>query len=265
MRKQTLLKAFSLERVGLLMRNRLLDDLTALLIGLAVVAGFNVLCLILRQPALFNASSGRAGESAWSMAIALGGVLLAGRAFHQMHDGRGGSDWILLPATPLEKYVAAFASYAVAYPILASVAAFALSAVLEGLTLVLGAPRSGIFNPIAGLSYEDFEAYLIFTSFALAASARFAKLPLVKTAAIAMGWGIAYALVGTLGLLLLTPEGRAVLVDYHTPVNLHFGPGHPDEPVLGWILRVSVWMSFFFAVAYGYLRVSEKEAVDEVQ
>lgn len=265
MRKQTLLKAFSLERVGLLMRNRFLDDLTALLIGLAVVAGFNVLCLILRQPGFFNASSGRAGESAWSMAIALGGVLLAGRAFHQMHDGRGGSDWILLPATPLEKYLAAFSSYVIAYPILASIAALALSAALEGLAFVLRAPRSGIFNPVGGLSFEDVEAYLVFTSFALAASARFAKLPLVKTAAIATGWCIACALVGTLGLLLLTPEGRAALVDFHTPINLHFGPGHPDEHVLGWILRISIWISCVFAVAYGYLRVSEKEAVDEVQ
>jgi hypothetical protein len=265
MKTETLSKPFSLERVGLLMRNRLFEDVNAIAIVIGVSAGLNVLSLIMGKSALFNRPLNGSGQTIWFMFICLGGILLAGRAFQQMHNGRGGSDWLLLPATPLEKYTAAFASYVVAYPLLASLVAFGLSAVLEGLAFLFNAPRGVIFNPLIGLDEYSITGYVIFASFALAASARFAKLPLVKTAAIAIAWGIAFGLVFMGGLVVFTPEGRTMMTHHHAFLDLHYGPGRGQEPILEWIMRISCYVSGIFAIAYGYFRVAEKEAIDEVQ
>ncbi len=265
MRRETLLKPFSLERAGLLIRNRFLEDLNAVLIAAGVILGINALSLILGRPALFNRPFGDPGESVWSALVGLGGLLLAGRAFLQMHNGRGGSDWLLLPASPLEKYLAAFASYALAWPVLASLAAWGLSAVLEGLAILLKAPGGMIWMPLAGMEASDAIGYVVFASFALAASARFPKLALIKGGAAATAWVLAFSLLVLGGLLIFTPEGREILAARGGALNIECRSLEAREPALKWLARISGWVSGAFAIAYGYFRVREKEAVDEVQ
>lgn len=160
MNDTTVRTPFSPERVALLARNRLLEDLSPFLIALGALAGLNVLSILLGGAAFLNHPSRHSGESGWAFLIWLGGVLLAGRAFSQMHNGRGGSDWILLPATSFEKYAAAFVSYVVVYPLAAALAASGLSAILEGLAALLKASPGVVFNPLAGLDEGSVFGYL---------------------------------------------------------------------------------------------------------
>ena len=265
MNNDTVKKPFSFERVALLARNRLLEDLAPFLIALGAIAGLNILSLILGGTAFFNRAAPNSDETAWSFLIWLGGVLLAGRAFAQMHNGRGGSDWILLPATPLEKYSAAFVSYLIVYPVLAVLAAVGLSAVLEGLAIVLKAYRGTVFNPLAGMDEGSFFGYIFFVTASLAASARFGKLSLVKAGALFAVWGAVLAILLVFGLLVSTPEGRAALANRQ--FSFRFKPDFDPSahPVLIWLGRSWGWFSCAAAAVYGYFRVAEKEAVDEVQ
>ena len=263
MRPEILDKKFSLERVGLLMRNRAMEDLGAFLIVAGVCAANNILSLIFSDTAAFNHPFSSHGETIWCMIIVLGGLLYAGRAFRAMHDGRGGADWILLPATPLEKYVAAFASYVLFYPVLASLAAFGLSAAFEGVARALHGASGVIFNPLIGLSLSGVAGYATLASLALAASARFSKIPLVKAAALASAWGVVLGLFFLGGLLVFTPEGREVLARHHR--DFQFASNPEEEPLLTWLFRAFAAATGVFAVTYGYFRVAEKEAADEVQ
>ncbi len=265
MNDTTVRTPFSPERVALLARNRLLEDLSPFLIALGALAGLNVLSILLGGAAFLNHPSRHSGESGWAFLIWLGGVLLAGRAFSQMHNGRGGSDWILLPATSFEKYAAAFVSYVVVYPLAAALAASGLSAVLEGLAALLKASPGVVFNPLAGLDEGSVFGYLFFVTASLAASARFGKLSLVKAGALFSAWAAFLGFLFVLGMLLSTPEGREALGNRHFSYRFRPDFDPASEPVLIWVFRAWGWFSWAAAAVYGYFRVAEKEAVDEVQ
>lgn len=268
MRHETIMKGFSFERLALLMRNRFLDDLNAFLVSIAAVVGINLLSILMNKAAVFNSMGGGANASPWAAMISVGGVLLAGRAFLSMHNGRGGSDWILLPASPLEKYLAAFLSYLLLYPVAASLASFALSAVFEGFALAFSAPAGAIFDPASLANEGALTAYAFFVCFALAASARFAKLPLVKVGALGAAWGIAFMFLFMVGLAVATPEGREALAHRRLvleSIEFDISSGGVRETALTWLLRASFYVSILFAAVYGYFRIAEKESVDEVQ
>lgn len=265
MNTATVQKPFSFERLALLTRNRLLEDLSPFLIALGAVAGLNLLSLILGGAAFFDHPSRHSGQTAWSFLIWLGGVFLAGRAFAQMHNGRGGSDWILLPATPFEKYAAALVSYLVVYPVAAALAATGLSATLEGLAILLRGSRGVIFNPLTGLDERSLFGYFFFVTASLAASARFGKLSLVKAGALFAAWGAVLGFLFVFGLLVMTPEGREALAHRHFSYRFHPDFDPASQPVLLWLGRAWGWFSWAAAAVYGYFRVAEKEAVDEVQ
>jgi hypothetical protein len=249
-------RRFSAERFVLLLRNRLLDDAPAFAVASAAVFGFKLLALVV----------GHAPPSdGWPLLIGIGGVLLAGRAFERMHDGRGASDWLLLPASPLEKYAAAFAAYLAVYPVVAVAAAALLSALLSVAALLLGSGGAGLWNPLAAKARHGWESYFLLAVFALAGSARFRKIPLVKTAAVGIAWMVLLGALGMGLLFFLNGHGRPIFVPHgRFPMR---GIDLPPEKaaVLEYLSTGTRAAAFVLAAAYGYFRVAEKEAVDEVQ
>ena len=155
MTKETLRSPFSPARVALLVRNRALEDFPALAIGAGILAGINLLFIILGGRTLMNESG---GES-WTFMISMAGFLLAGSAFKGMHDGRSGTDWLLLPATSLEKYSAGMFTYLVLYPVAAAIAATGLSALLSLAELVAGGKGGHIWNPLRSMGIDGWINY----------------------------------------------------------------------------------------------------------
>lgn len=262
-------KKFSLERVALLIRNRAYDDAPGLGIGLAILFGLNLLTILIGRTAFMNESP----HEFYGAVIIGAGLLLSSFAFRGMHSGKSGTDWLLLPATPLEKYVAALASYLAAFPIAASVALVGLSAVLSLIERLAGGDGSSAWNPLTAGTARDYGEYAIMALVFMAGSAAFRRRAFLKTAALGLAFMIACAFLCLFGLWLVggvhIGDGVSIQID-GTMTRFASVDGKVDEATLERAATrlVDVVRLVFlpiFAAAFGYLRVVEKEARDEVQ
>lgn len=264
MTKETLGRPFSAARTALLIRNRAYEDFPAIAIGAGILAGINLLSVTIGGRAVMNDSGGQS----WALAISLAGILLAGSAFKGMHDGRSGTDWILLPATNLEKYAAALISYIVILPLAAGAAATGLSALLSLAESLAGGPGGRIWNPLL-TGFGGWIDYAICALVLAAGSAAFRKRAIIKT----FGLMIAYVLVAAgilLAAVLFVRNARGLPVpgfvfnhgDISVTGDLSIGAQPAVDTILGIVRYALVPV---FALLYGFFRVAEKEARDEVQ
>lgn len=258
---------FSFPRLGALIMNRVYEDAPAFAVACAAIIGFNLLPLPFGSPPFFN--QGKA--EIWPLLIFLGGLFLAGRAFSRMHDGRAGSDWLLTPASSFEKYLAAAISYLLMYPLAATIAAWAISLTLAGIGMLVGTGGGRAWNPLSIDMLSGSFRYMLVAAFAMAGSARFRKLPLVKSAALVFAFTVFLGFVFMGGLAFFTEEGRNVVfrdghLTFHGDMRL-YGKELPQnkEAMLEIVGDILYYVSFAFAVLFGYFRVAEKEATDEVQ
>jgi len=250
-------------RTMLLIRERLYEDGPALAIGAGAIFALNLLSIAMGSTPFMN---GARSGFLWSAVVFVGALFLAAKAFSPMHGGRSGTEWLLLPASALEKYLAIFLSYGILYPILASLGGFVLSALLALVGSIVGVGGGIIWNPLAGASLERGLSFLFCLSFALAGSARFRKLPLLKTGATLFTFGIALSFLFLLLFLFVTPEGRLALANHHFSVN--FGTLSIDEgttELAKWLGRFFIAVSVVLSNLYALFLVEEKEAKDEVQ
>jgi hypothetical protein len=265
MTKQTLRKTFSLERTALLARNRALEDFPALAIGTGIVLGLNLLSLVIGGKAAMNNSDGQS----WTFVISLAGILLASSAFRGMHDGRAGTDWILLPATGLEKYAAAIVSYLVILPIAASIVAVALSALLSLIGLILVGTGGQIWNPLAEFGLKGWIDYATACLVLAAGSAAFRKRALIKT----FGTVVLFLLAASAILIVLmyfvrraaglpVPDISFLRGSFNIDGDFSFDTPASVDAILGVIRYALIPVAALF---FGYFRVAEKEARDEVQ
>lgn len=265
MTKATLSTPFSAARVALLCRNRALEDLPALGIGAGVLVGINLLTLLFAGRTSMNDADGQS----WTFAIMLAGFILASAAFRGMHDGRGGTDWILLPASGAEKYVAALFSYLFAYPIAASIAAMALSAILSLIELAAGGPGGNIWNPIAAIGLKGWANYAIAALVLAVGSAAFRKRALIKTIGVVVAYSLAAAGIFFLAVFIVRdlrglPSFSFIASHGGFRVDGDFNWKAP--PAVDVLLNIWCYAVLpIAALAYGYFRVAEKEALDEVQ
>lgn len=259
----------ALDRWSHLLVHRLIDDLKPLGLALGVVTGLGALSLILFQSSLLSGS----GRSLWPLFIVLASMVTAGSAFRTMHEGRSSTDWLLWPASALEKYAAALVESVVVVPLGLTLASVAASALLAGLELLVTGQGSGIWLPWApGLSAEAVGGFLVLFLVLLTGSAAFRKHALWKTALVILG-----AL--TLGSLVLAGVLGALGVSDGIRIGdgswsmMRFG-GHGRRWVAGPLaagavpVLVSLWFYLVlpaFCLAFGWAKVREKEARDEVQ
>jgi hypothetical protein len=251
-------------RLWYLLRNRVLEDAPAAGIVAAIILGSNLLSLVFARRAAFNAG----GDQAWTMVIWLGGFLLAAAAFKRMHDGKAGTEWILLPAEPVEKYLAALVAYAFVAPLLFSAAAWGLSALLALAERAAGGPGAFVWTPVAAGGLKAWAGYAIAVTLFLAGSASFRKIPFLKTIGVLVLVGLAAAAIFAAGAWLLSGgSGRLSLAARDGVLSLDDAsvPAGARRAV-SLIAEVSVYgLAPLFALLFGWAKVAEKEARDEVQ
>jgi hypothetical protein len=270
MEARSLDRRFSPSRLALLTRNRLLDEASIVGIGAAVVLALNLLGILLSHRAFFNVQ--RMSGGFWVPAIALAGLLLAAQAFKGMHDGKAGTEWILLPATPLEKYASAFIDLVILFPLAAALTGMALSALLGLVERAAGGPGIGAWAPSAAEALKAWADYAAAATLFLAGSASFRKAAFIKTAGLALAYGLALGLLVMLGQRALFGGGSA-------EVSLFSGTGRfldfqgsgssPSEGAQRALRLISYAASYAifpaFAILFGAAKVAEKEGRDEVQ
>jgi hypothetical protein len=264
---ESLCRRFSVGRFWLLLRNRLYDEASIVGIGAALVLGVNILGLLLGKAAFYNATS-RGLPGAWVLTIVVAGLLLAGSSLKGMHDGRAEADWILLPATPLEKYAAALADSAIVFPLAAAALGVALSAGLALAERLIGGPGNAAWIP--GLdALKAWGGYAAATTVFIAGSATFRKAAFLKTGGLAMAFSIAWSLALALLVSQLVDgawgNGFSITNGY---VSFARGAAISDR-ALG-LMRTVMDIAFYalipaFAILFGAAKVVEKEAKDEVQ
>ncbi len=266
---KSLERAFSFERLFLLIRNRLFDEAPVLLVGAAIVAGLNALSLVVARTAFFNIISRETPQgSFWALTIFLGGLLLAGTSLKGMHDGRGQTDWILLPATGVEKYAAALADAVLVFPLISAAAGVALSGLLYLVESLIGGPGNSIWLP--GMdALGAWGNYAVAATVFVAGSAAFRKAAFLKTSGIALGFAFLFALALVLLIAQFVYGGWEHGISF---VNGRFYSGG-DELVSERAVRVmqTAFDAFAYAlipilaILFGAAKVVEKEARDEVQ
>jgi hypothetical protein len=260
-------RRFSVERLGLLLRNRIYDEAPVVGVGAAVVLGVNVLGLVLGKRAFFNAST--FGESSWwIMSIAVAGLLLAGSSLKAMHDGRSEADWLLLPATGVEKYAAALVDAVVIFPLAGALIGVALSVSLALAEKLIGGPGNQAWLP-GIVALKAWGSYSVAASVFVAGSASFRKSAFLKTGGLVIAYSIAWSLAVALIILLLV---HGAWGDGFSLSNGRFSVGTHATITQGALRAMQFMMDLAvyagipaFAILFGAAKVVEKEAKDEVQ
>jgi hypothetical protein len=263
----TLERRFSAERVLLLLRNRIYEEAPVVGVGAALVLGVNALGLVFGKTAFYN-SPGRGWPGAWTLTIVVAGLLLAGNALKAMHDGRSEADWLLLPATPAEKYAAALADSILVFPLGGAALGVVLSGVLALIEGLIGGPGNPLWLP--GIeALKAWGGYAVAASVFIAGSATFRKTAFLKTGGIVLAFSTVWSLALALLVMLIIPGawGGGFSIS-----NGAFSAG--DDSVISAravdamqrILSIALYAGVSaFAILFGYAKVAEKEAKDEVQ
>ena len=266
---KSLERGFSFERLLLLLRNRLYDEAPILLIGAAIVAGLNALSLVVAKTAIFNIEAARAPSGGfWGLTIILGGLFMAGTSLKCMHDGRAQTDWLLLPATGVEKYAAALADVVIVFPLIAAAAGIALSGALSLVEALAGGPGNPIWLPGIG-ALKAWAGYAAAATVFVAGSAAFRKAAFLKTGGIALGFAFLFALA--LALLI----GQFVYGGWGSGISFVDGRFYSSGDGLISDAALRAMQAAFdvaayalipiLAILFGCAKVVEKEARDEVQ
>jgi hypothetical protein len=275
MNSKTLERRFSFERIALLLRNRFLEEAPVLGIGAAIVFGINALALALARAAPFNhmadwrANGNPMQGSAWAFTIVVAGIILSSLALKSFH-GRDGTDRILLPATPIEKYTAAFLDCVAIFPVAAAAAGMALSALLYLVERALGGDGGAIWTAWRPGALAAWGNYAAAATVFLAGSATFRKTAWLKT----LGLGLAYCLIGSIAVIAAIRCFGARDLDFSYAsgimrMNIAAG-GIGLSEAAAKAVRIGGDVLFkavvpVFAVLFGAAKVAEKEGRDEVQ
>ncbi len=270
----------SAKRIGLLIRNRFYDEGPGLGIGLGVIAGINLLSLLMSGSVWFNDPH---YLTAWTFAIFVGMIVLSLNSFRGMHDGKAGVDWMLLPASPLEKYLAAALDCFIIYPLLAAGSATLLSWLLSLIqTAVQSSSQIGtmprlnpeapsFWSPLTAGGFRLWGELAIMGSIIMAGSATFRKNPLIKTAGIAIVYSLVMGGIIMIAALIFF-KGRNFNFGYTLMGDMSdFEIGNRVlSSRAGNAIKVLFDIAQYallplFTVFYGYFKVYEKEARDEVQ
>lgn len=251
-------------RWALLTGARLADDAKPLGLAAAVVAGLNLVTLVLfRETVIFG--------SQWSFLVAVGSVLVASSVFRTMHTGRSTTDFLLWPATSLEKYGAALAEALVAVPLGLTLVATVLSVVFGGLGALVGSSAGDLWLPWTRFSWSGVAAFEVSLLVLVTGAATFRKHALWKTALVVLGASVAVAVLA----LVVVGTGRGGLWSWgHGSFGFIIDEqafhGHHVGPVALGALQVIAQLWYFgvvpvFCLVFGWAQVHEKEAKDEVQ
>jgi len=263
MKTSELERPFSPLRIALLLRNRLFEEIGVIGIAFGIVFSLSLLTLVGSAGFRVDLGGQDSGASAfWGNLIFVFGIWLASRSFASMH-GSGAPDWLLLPATGSEKFVAGAAWVVVLWPLLASVGSSAMSGLLSVLSFLLGRGWQPVWHPFTSATGGLALAWLSLAPVFIAGSIAFRKHSLLATVGVLAGAATATTIVMALVLYFV----------YSGSGGFHFDSGRialgTDEARSGALqILFDLWRYAVLpvsALVFSWFRVREKEASDAVQ
>lgn len=198
----------------------------------------------------------------------LGGFITTSIIFSQdMFSRIGQHNWLMLPASRLEKFLAKGLLTAVAYPLALIILLTVVSLVVEAITLLFFGNPFMMFNPWSRYVDITMLHYVVTQSVFLLGATYFRKTHFVKTV---LSLGIIGIILGILGTVFV----RIIFAPYFTgPLGFHFSL---DSYVMNehlTLVKIAKWIGYIFYWALlplfcwftAYLRVKEVQATDAVQ
>jgi hypothetical protein len=198
----------------------------------------------------------------------LGGFITTSIIFSDdMFSRIGQHNWLMLPASRLQKFLAKGLLTAIAYPIALAVLLTVVSIVVEAIALLFFGNPFIMFNPFTRHIGIMMLHYLVTQSIFLLGATYFRKTHFVKTV-------LSLGVIGILLAILSTIMVRIVFAPYFTgPFGFHFSI---DSYVMYdhlTLVRVSKWIGsvIYWAILpafcwyTAYLRVKEVQATDAIR
>ncbi|MDA3958862.1 hypothetical protein [Oceanispirochaeta sp.] len=174
----TLENHFNLYRFFLLFKKDLIQGYKALLITAAAVVGVILFLLLVSSP---GEASSEVHQGLFLPLLWLGGLIFTSLSFKEAHSVNLIHNWLMTPASPLEKFLQKLLLTTVFY-ILALLAGFFLATCLNSLIYLIFFKRSvPLFNPAQSWLWVNIGHYLIVQSIFFLGAVWFRKYNFVKT------------------------------------------------------------------------------------
>lgn len=198
----------------------------------------------------------------------LGGFILTSIAFSQdMFSRIGQHNWLTLPASALEKFMAKGLLAAVAYPVALLVVFTLSSVVIESLALMLFGSPFTMYNPFDRAVGIMVLHYIVTQSVFLLGATFFRKAHFVKTV-LALGViGIVLGMLGTIFFRVAFAPYITNMFDFNISIDENILLGrHGIVTVATWAKNILYWVALpLFCWFTAYLRVKEVQATDAIQ
>jgi hypothetical protein len=191
-------RAFSLRRLGLFLRRDLAYGYRSTLIAMASVAGVVILT---SAASILIGGAGQAvqGFDPYTTILVVGGLVYTSSVFRELHKGAVATPFLLLPGSPLEKFVSKALITSVGYALAGLVFCTAASALSEGLNWLIFRAHHELFNPVRANVLRTVAGYLVAQAIFLTGSVYFRKMAFIKTVGVVSGLLL---LSGALGALI---------------------------------------------------------------
>jgi hypothetical protein len=201
--------------------------------------------------------------------LLLGGLILTSMSFaYDMFDKEGQNEWLMLPATSAEKFLAKGLLAAIAYPVALLLLTVLSSALVESLLLLAKSPFS-MFDPFSRQVAEDLLSYYVWQSVFLLGATVFRKNQFIKTVLSLFVLFIAMGLLTLLFARILFPMITG-LSPFAAEFSVRFSDNFSDYGSKG----IRVFVGFGKIVYYGllplfcwitaYFKVKEVQATDAI-
>lgn len=198
----------------------------------------------------------------------LGGFIVTSIAFSQdMFSRIGQHNWLTLPASALEKFLAKGLLAAIAYPV-ALIVVFTLSSLMiEALALLLFGSPFAMFNPLGRNVGIMLLHYVVTQSIFLLGATYFRKAHFVKTVLAIGVIGIVLGMLGTLFVRIAFAPYMTNMFSFHISIDENMLLGRQGLMIFAtWTKNILYWIALpLFCWFTAYLRVKEVQATDAIQ
>ncbi len=198
----------------------------------------------------------------------LGGFIITSGVFSQdMFSRIGQHNWLMLPASRLEKFFAKALLTAIAYPIVLTVLFTVTSLIVELLALLLFGSPLTMFNPISRYTGQLILHYIATQSLFLLGATYFRKAHFFKTLLAIGVIGIGFAMLSTLLVRIAFAPYTTGFFGFNFTIQSYTLHGQtPAIIIFKWIFTLLYWIGMpIFCWFTAYLRVKEVEATDAIQ
>jgi len=147
--------------------------------------------------------SGNIHQGLYPVILFTGGFIAASNTFSAMHERASVHDWLMLPASNEEKFLARLAAATLGYYVAATLLYTAATFIGGSLSLLLGGYGASPFNPFHLRILALLPHFLIVQSIFFAGGAVFRKHQFFKTLVVLAVCGIAYGIFTVLAARLI--------------------------------------------------------------